>query len=216
MASKRQHSSDVWNSFTPSEDGNYAICNQCNSKLKCVNYGTSSLKYHLKKHEKENLKCQKVSNTPDKKEKTEEALYAELVAFDNIPMSVCAKSQFIRESMEMRGMKSYTSPTTIAEKVMKYHSIVKEEIKEKLKLKLAENNRISLTTDEYTGKNNKRFMNINVHYNDGDFDSLGMVRVWGSQKSETLLKLIEIRLKEFDLTWKNVVGCTTDGASVMV
>ena len=38
MASKRQHSSDVWNSFTPSEDGNYAICNQCNSKLKYVNH----------------------------------------------------------------------------------------------------------------------------------------------------------------------------------
>ena len=37
-------------------------------------------------HEKENLKCQKVSNTPDKKEKTEEALYAELVAFEAVSL----------------------------------------------------------------------------------------------------------------------------------
>ena len=38
----------------------------------------------------------------------------------------------------------------------------------------------------------------------------------GSQTAETLKKLIELRLRDFQLSWEHIVAVTTDGASIMV
>ena len=52
-----------------------------------------------------------------KKKVTQEELYAELVAFDNIPPYKCATSIFIRKSMRLRGFKEITSAAAVTEKV---------------------------------------------------------------------------------------------------
>ena len=62
----------------------------------------------------------------------------------------------------------------------------------------------------------RRYMTINVHGVHPEWFNLGMIRVWGAQTAETLLKLVELRLNDFGLTLDtDVIAIVTDGASVM-
>ena len=70
-----------------------------------------------------------------------------------------------------------------------------------------------LTFDKWTG-GNKRY--LTVHLCGSEFINLGMIRVWSSQKADTLLKLVTLRMEEYDLTWDDIVAITTDGASIMI
>ena len=74
---------------------------------------------------------------------------------------------------------------------------------------------MSITTDEYTATNNKRYLTVTLHYGTEDYDNLRMARVFGSQASVTLKNAIEEKLNEFGLNWNHIVACTTDGASIM-
>ena len=59
-------------------------------------------------------------------------------------------------------------------------------------------------------------MNLNLH--DGQsFQSLGMIRIKGSMKSEKAIKLVQGRLAKFNLNLDmDIVATITDGASVMM
>ena len=56
--------------------------------------------------------------------------------------------------------------------------------------------RFALTFDEWTG-GNKRYLTLEVLFSRADFINLGMitVKVWSTQKADTLLKLDTLRLK---------------------
>ena len=226
-AQPRRQSSNIWDNFTRSDDKLKATCNICQAVLACRNYGTSSLIYHMKhKHGKDQQVDKPSPSTSAKRQKvlpfrlkpkvTQEELYAELVTYDNVPPRVCAKSSFIRTGMKLRGFKEVTSATTVAAKVKAFDTVVRHQLKEKLAGLIEEGQRMSLTTDEYTATNNKRYLTITLHYTAEDYDNLGMVRVFGSQTSKTLKDLIEKKLHEFGINWNHIVACTTDGASVMV
>jgi len=59
-------------------------------------------------------------------------------------------------------------------------------------------------------------MNVNVHGTDGKFWNLGLVRMSGSMPSEKCIQLLEDKLSQYGLSLANdIVGVTTDGASVM-
>ena len=59
-------------------------------------------------------------------------------------------------------------------------------------------------------------MNINVH-DVNEHCSLGMIRVSHSLNYSRIIEMVSKRLEEFGLDFKvHIVGCTTDGASVMV
>ena len=126
-----------------------------------------------------------------------------------------ANDDFIKESMRDRGFNSHDSPETIKKKVMEFYDVAKEDVIEEININLQDGKRYSLTFDEYTG-NNKRFMCLNVHGQLGKRWNLGLIRVWRSQTAETLKKLIELRLSDFQLSWEHIVAVTTDGASIMV
>ena len=72
----------------------------------------------------------------------------------------------------------------------------------------------SVTLDEYKSTRNRRYMNINLHY-DSDPVNLGMVRIEGTLPAERVENLVKERLHEFGLKMEDIVAVTTDGASVM-
>ena len=76
--------------------------------------------------------------------------------------------------------------------------------------------RFSITFDEATSIRNRRYMNINVHFQDG-FRSLGLIRIQGSLNATKAIKLVEERLQLFGLDLnKDVVASVMDGVSLMV
>jgi hypothetical protein len=74
----------------------------------------------------------------------------------------------------------------------------------------------SLTFDEWTSIQNRRYLNVNVHI-EGEFWSLGLARaVVGSLPVEKCFELVQKVLTQFMLNYDEDIVCiTTDGASVM-
>ena len=93
---------------------------------------------------------------------------------------------------------------------------MKSENKAKIMEKILAGERYSVTTDEYTSTQNKRFSCVNIHPSTGRPIKIGMMRIRGSlpgvkAASDLKKKLHEYGLKEDHHTVAN----TTDGASVM-
>ena len=42
-----------------------------------------------------------------------------------------------------------------------------------------------------------------------------MIRVWTTQKADTLLKLVTLRLEDFKFIWDDIMAITTDGDGIM-
>ena len=55
-----------------------------------------------------------------------------------------------------------------------------------------------------------------MHGDSGIPWNMGLIRVWRSQTSETLIKLVEPRILEFCLEWIHIVVVVTDGAAGMM
>ena len=60
--------------------------------------------------------------------------------------------------------------------------------------------RISITTDKYTDSNNEKYLTVTVHQNVKIYDSLRMVKKFGSQTSEILQDLTEKNERSLGLT----------------
>ncbi len=75
--------------------------------------------------------------------------------------------------------------------------------------------RFSITFDEWTSKSNRRYLCLNLHSTDKVY-GLGTVRIQGSLPAEAAAASVASKLQEFGLNLtKDIVGATTDGASVM-
>ena len=49
-----------------------------------------------------------------------------------------------------------------------------------------------------------------------DFVALGVISVWSTQKADTLLKLVTLRLENFKFIWNDLMTITTDGDGIML
>ena len=100
---------------------------------------------------------------------------------------------------------------------MKQKEDIVKTIRRELSAIKLRNGRFSITFDESTSMRNRRYMNINVHFQ-GGFHSLGLVCIQGSLNAAEAIKLDEERLQLFDLNLNNedVVATITDGAILMV
>ena len=106
---------------------------------------------------------------------------------------------------------------TISQKVMDYASKIELQIKEDLNRRREQGERFSLTVDEWTGENNKRYANINVHMPDRTVHHLGLIRIKGSMTAEVCKEMVVQRTAQFGLDIQmDIICCTTDAASVMV
>ena len=100
--------------------------------------------------------------------------------------------------------------------VYKQYEIVKDSVIAELLKKILAGVRFSLSLDEYTSLQNRRFMNINIHYV-GGYINLGMIALIGKMDAENIIKIIQMKLEEFKLSYTDDIACSvTDGASVMV
>lgn len=94
---------------------------------------------------------------------------------------------------------------------------VKDTVCSEISSRLNAGSRFSLSLDEYTSLNNRRYLNINVHTNYGTFWNLGMVNINGALPADVAVQAVQNKLDEFNISLeKHIVACVTDGASVMV
>ena len=148
--------------------------------------------------------------------KTQQRMYAELAAVDRLSFHQIATSHFIHDAMQSKMLSAHTSPNTIRSKVKEFYEYAKEDVKKRLQSMRDQGTRFTLTFDEWSGLNMRRYLTINIHAEQPVWFNLGMVRVWGSQTAATLLKLVETRLSEYGLCVEDdIVAMVTDGASIM-
>ena len=236
----------AWKYFIKNVDEETAKCTKCDSVLKCKGWSTSGLLRHLKrKHNilnslnlqfgpststehsvrKRTHKSNDVGEAapqykkacPIEKEETLNEIVSKLVCVDGFTVNAITKSEFIRNAINDKGYSLPANPCDVMKLIYEYYDLVKAEINISIKSKLEAGQRCSLTLDEYTSLKNRRYLNINIHFSEGAFYNLGMVRVLGSFSAEKCVAAVEMKLTGFGVNIeKHVVACVTDGASMMV
>ena len=111
-------------------------------------------------------------------------------------------NQIANSSLNSRAFKDGNSmpknPQTIRDHFVKEFKNTLMTVSEKVNTAKKNGDRFSITFDESTSVRNRRYMNLNLH--DGQsFQSLGMIRVEGSIKSEQAIELVQGRLAKFNL-----------------
>ncbi|GFT21020.1 BED-type domain-containing protein [Nephila pilipes] len=151
------------------------------------------------------------------KKETLEEIVSKLVCVDGFTVNAITKSNFIRKSLHDKGYSFPPNPSDVMKLVYKQYNVIKARVTNEISSKLNAGLRCSLTLDEFTSLKNRRYLNINVHFNEGEIFNLGMLRIRGSFSAENCVKAVETILKEFGIiTEKHIVACVTDGASMMV
>ncbi len=218
--------SNVWNYYTKSSSDE-AKCNKCDKTLKCAGSSTSGLSFHIKNVHHVDLsedaeieaKRQKPLNFFIVRKSMEEEI-SKMATIDGFSFKRIANSNFIQESFKKRkgeyDVQPPTCPNTVKNMIISFFEKKKKELAELFKEKYSNGKRFSLTLDEYTSYQNKRYMNINVHA-ENEHWSLGMIFIIGSFNTANCKKLVNDRLNEFGLDLnRHIMASTTDGASVMV
>ncbi|GFV15889.1 BED-type domain-containing protein [Trichonephila clavipes] len=151
------------------------------------------------------------------KKETLEEIVSKLVCVDGFTVNAITKSNFIRKSLHDKGYSFPPNPSDVMKLVYKQYNVIKARVTNEISSKLNAGLRCSLTLDEFTSLKNRRYLNINVRFNEGEIFNLGMLRISGSFSAANCVKAVETKLQEFGIiTEKHIVACVTDGASMMV
>ncbi|GFT13645.1 BED-type domain-containing protein [Trichonephila clavipes] len=117
----------------------------------------------------------------------------------------------------IKGYSFPPNPSDVMKLVYKQYNVIKARVTNEISSKLNAGLRCTLTLDEFTSLKNRRYLDINVHFNEGEIFNLGMLRISGSFSAENCVETVETKLQEFKIiTEKHIVACVTDGASMMV
>lgn len=240
-AKKSDDEKSVWFHYMRDATGNLAQCIKCYKEIKTVGGSTKGLHTHLKTIHKIDMlkrptddgdessaapapeKSTKKSRVTissffvPKNDKSLAATVARLVAVDGLSFNVICTSIDIRAGLLATGHQSIpTSPNAIKMLVVDYAKKLRSSVKSEITTAKNAGQRFSLTFDEWSSLRNRRYMNINVHSNNGKFWSLGLTRVDGSMPATKCIELVETRLSMFGLCLEtDIVSIVTDGASVM-
>lgn len=150
------------------------------------------------------------------KDNSLEVIISRMTAKDGFSFNSFCKSLDLRNLFMKSGHKLPSSPNTIRSIVITFSDSVKANMINEIKKLQVQNQKFSLTFDEWTSRKNRRYLNINLHYNKKHCN-LGLVRIQGSCSAEHCVGMVEERLKNFNLTIKDdIVAITTDGASMMI
>ena len=150
-----------------------------------------------------------------KKQSLDEVI-ARLAAEDGFSYLEISQSRFIRSSLKEKGFTPIQDHSTVSRMVLRYANHVNGVITSHLQFLLANGKRMSVSLDEYTSVQNKRYMNVNIH-SINEFWNLGMKRIYGKMPAEKVLELLERILIEFNIELqKHIVSITCDGAPVIV
>ena len=223
---QRKNTSNVWNLFHR-KNKDEAECISCSKVIKCAGGSTSSLSYHLKAVHGEGRSDSRGDDSETKRQKTLHSFIkkrsiekdvAKLASVDGFSFKRIANSSFIQESFTKY---NYDKPppkndVSVRNMILNYAAEKKDELCSYFKNQVKLGERFSLTLDEYTSLQNRRYININVHGKKEHW-SLGVIKLSDSLNSTRTAEIVSMKLEEFGLDLnKHIVGCTTDGASVMV
>lgn len=229
---------DIW-SLYDKLDGERAQCKKCPKTISCKGGSTSGLLRHgvnvhnfrVKRRIPESVvqpedvpsgSKQAKSNTskqstiePFIHKKPMNEMVARLAAQDGLTISAITNSKFIRTSFAQRGYQLPLSKTSVMKLIHDYYEIAKQQTVQQIQDKLAELHFLSITLDEWTSSGNRKYLNVNVHFGDGAFFNLGLVRVKGSFPAEKILEAVDQHLECFAIRDRNVAAATSDAAKVM-
>lgn len=224
---------DVWKYFTKlSTDAEKAQCAKCPQILSCKGASTSGLLRHLQHKHNITLKrpisedqqpssASKLSKPGESsmfqfvKRQSLEEIVARLAAIDGFSIHAITNSEFIRQSISSRGMKLPKSNTAVMKLVHDFYNKAKDLTKKEIEKRVAGGECMSLTLDEWTSINNKRYININVHCFDGTMYNLGLIRARGSLPADKIREAVSTVTTDFGVPERHIVAATTDGAAVM-
>ena len=225
--------SKIWNHFKRSICGKLAECKTCRKVLKCEGGSTKGLHGHLRSvHQIEVLKrpnneesemesCRKPISTVVRKldyymsDTSLQAVLARMTACDGLSFNIFTTSSDLRKSLTVLGYELPKSVVGIRDQVIKYGKQLRDEVTRNLRNAKSKGEYFSLTLDEWTSMQNKRYLNINIHGN-GFFWNLGLMRIKGKFSAELCSDLISQKLSEFGIDFgKDVVSITTDGCAMM-
>lgn len=234
----------LWDYFKKSENNESAECLLCSSILKISQRSRKGLVTHLKSKHCIDLKSQKSESEPQAstsreepkceddpnpkpkkkartiesyfiKEYSMEKMISRMISRDGFTFRSFCTSTDLRYLFSRSGFKLPNSPNTIRTIVLKFSDSVKGNMINEFNNLKKQNQKLSLTFDEWTSQKNQRYLNINVHTKLKHFN-LGLVRIHGSCTAEHCVRMVEEHLKSFNVNLKNdIIGMTTDGASVM-
>lgn len=135
---------------------------------------------------------------------------SQLVCCDLLSPSLIAKSKVLKKLFKFKyGKEVLADGKGIMRTIQTFSEKVKNIIIKRIK-KSGETP--SVTTDEWTSFNGKRFGNINIYIDNTKY-SLGLFRISESATGINLANLVRSKLKEFKLEAPYFI--TTDGASTM-
>ena len=200
----------AWMYFTKSVNEEVAVYNKCKTSIKCRGWSTSGLIRHLKsKHEyimqhdieksvvvpaKRSAVDDGASTSSSKKttvqqkltffirKDTREELVTKLATVDGFSINAITKSEFIRQSFSEKGFVLPKNSSDVMDLVHTQYFKVKDHIDSEIRSRVSTGSRFSLSLDEYTSLNNRRYLNIIVYKVGGSFWNLGMVKI-ASRKS---------------------------------
>lgn len=145
-----------------------------------------------------------------------EAMVSRMICKDGLALSTFCTSTDLRNLFRKSGFQLPQSPNTIRTMINNFANTVQADMIIEFEFMKKQNQKFSLTFDEWTSQKNHRYLNLNVHHQEKHFN-LGLIRIKGSCTAEHAVCLVKDRLKIFGLDLdSDIIGMTTDGASVMV
>ena len=221
--------SKVWKHFDHA-DNKEGTCKHCHKNISCEGESMSGLLRHIKSKQSLSLEDEERPFTAKKvkiqqksimsfvniKKESLQTIVSQLAAVDGFLIHAICKSKFIRESISAKGFRLPFAETSIMNLIHCEHKTIQEEIKSKIEAKLQSNTRFSITLDEYTSIHSRKYMNVNIHY-ENKFINLGLIRMFGSCDAAKMLQLQEKHLADFGITHiqASIVRIVSDNASVM-
>ena len=232
-----ERTSIVWQHFILDKEKEKAKCKHCGKEFKFMKGGsTKGMLKHLKEtkvhsdlklnNDSQSGESESTKQSDEKKvsvknhfpsnKKTVQQIVTDL-AISGASFNFIAKCETLKKSFRDNGYEMPDSPTTVQKYVL---AVAKERTAKLIEdVKRDKNNgtRLALSLDEYTAKNNRKYLGMNIHQNNGVFFNLGLQRIYGSMPSEKLGTLVEESLAKFDLDInRDFISVTNDAASVMV
>jgi len=225
---------DCWEHFKRSgSNQDLAICKICLKSLSCKGSATIGLRRHLEGvHEykrEENNDGTSTSRNAKRyrcgdnqimesylKRPTMAELISKLAAVDGISFNRITKSEFIRSSMSSKGFNLPQNSTKVMQLMLNFYEDIKQQLIKKINQHKDSGKKFSISIDEWTSMKNKRYMDLQLYYDNKDSDNLGMVPVVGSCPAEKILELVKEKLKSFNIIFnEDIVSTMSDGAAVM-
>lgn len=141
--------------------------------------------------------------------------YLVRAAIGGMSLHQIVNSEIIKDTFVKNKWQMPNSQTTLKEKLLKISNELKTLVKAEIKSLKEDGNHFSISLDEWTSVSNVRYMNVFLTGN-GLSINLGLKELTGSLTAENLKSFLKEKLAEFDLELEEMIGITTDGASVMM